>query len=106
LAPEGSWPASAGNDGKVRIWDPSTGATRHTLTGHGGEVWALGVPRTGPGWPLQLERDVRTGPEHWRYSHRYVSKAACPTSPYVLGDRSRRELGSYFLALYPGASPE
>jgi len=40
LAPEGSWAASAGNDGKVQIWDPSTGATRHTLTGHSGEVWA------------------------------------------------------------------
>ena len=42
LAPEGSWPASAGNDGKVRIWDPSTGATRHTLTGHGGEGVGVG----------------------------------------------------------------
>jgi WD40 repeat protein len=34
IAPDGTWLASAGNDGTVRIWDPDTGQTRHTLTGH------------------------------------------------------------------------
>ena len=47
VAPDGSWLASAGDDGEVRIWDPATGATRHTLTGHTGGVWALVVAPDG-----------------------------------------------------------
>jgi WD40 repeat protein len=41
VAPDGSWLASAGSDGEVRIWDPLTGITRHILTGHTREVHAL-----------------------------------------------------------------
>src|SRR5664279_4515315 len=40
-APDGSWLASADQDGTVRIWDPATGAATHTLTGHTGGVLAL-----------------------------------------------------------------
>ncbi|MGH3688351.1 MAG: NB-ARC domain-containing protein [Pseudonocardiaceae bacterium] len=34
VAPGGSWLASAGDDGQVRVWDLATGAVRHTLIGH------------------------------------------------------------------------
>ncbi|HZM65486.1 MAG TPA: NB-ARC domain-containing protein [Nakamurella sp.] len=40
-APDGSWLASADQDGTVRIWDPATGTVTHTLTGHTGGVLAL-----------------------------------------------------------------
>jgi WD40 repeat protein len=47
VAPDGSWLASTGRDGKLRIWDPITGTTRHTLTGHTRAVGALGVAPDG-----------------------------------------------------------
>jgi WD40 repeat protein len=47
VAPDGSWLASAGEGGAVRIWDPATGTARHTLTGHPGEVSALVVAPDG-----------------------------------------------------------
>ena len=47
VAPDGSWLASAGDDGTVRIWDPHTGQTRHTLTGHTRRVTALAVAPDG-----------------------------------------------------------
>ena len=51
VAPDGSWLASAGDDATVRIWDPHTGQTRHTLTGHTSRCGRWRWPRTGPGWP-------------------------------------------------------
>ena len=51
VAPDGTWLASAGHDGTVRIWDPHTGQARHTLTGHTGAVRRWRSPRTAPGWP-------------------------------------------------------
>ena len=46
-APDGTWLASAGHDGIVRIWDPPTGAERHILTGRGRRVRALAVAPDG-----------------------------------------------------------
>ena len=46
-APDGSWLASAGWDGEVRIWDLVTGGARHALTGHTGAVEALVVASDG-----------------------------------------------------------
>ena len=36
IAPDGTWLASASDDGTVRIWDPATGQLRAILTGHAG----------------------------------------------------------------------
>jgi NB-ARC domain/Domain of unknown function (DUF4062)/WD domain, G-beta repeat len=47
VAPDGSWLASADDNGEVRIWDPATGTPRHTLTGHTSGVWTLGVAPDG-----------------------------------------------------------
>jgi WD40 repeat protein len=47
IAPDGSWLASAGDDGEVRIWDPATGTARHTLVGHTSWVLALAVAPDG-----------------------------------------------------------
>ena len=49
MAPDGSWlaSASADDDGEVRIWDPATGAPRHTFTGHTHAVEALAVAPDG-----------------------------------------------------------
>ena len=30
----------AGNDKSIRVWDPTTGRVRHTMTGHTGKVSA------------------------------------------------------------------
>jgi WD40 repeat protein len=47
VAPDGSWLASAGYGGEVRVWDQVTGTARHTLTGHTSQVVALGVAPDG-----------------------------------------------------------
>jgi hypothetical protein len=55
-APDGSWLASASSDGAVRIWDPLTGSTRHTLTCHRSRLRALGVAPDGSWWPRSSDR--------------------------------------------------
>ena len=47
MAPDGTWLASASWTATVRIWDPATGAERHTLTGHTGWVDQLVVAPDG-----------------------------------------------------------
>jgi WD40 repeat protein len=47
VAPAGSWLASASWDREIRIWDPTTGTTLRTLTGHTGGVEALVVAPDG-----------------------------------------------------------
>ena len=47
MAPDGSWLASGGRDGTVRIWDVATGQERAVLTGHTGEVEAVAVAPDG-----------------------------------------------------------
>jgi hypothetical protein len=47
VAPDGSWLASGGDDGEMRIWDPATGTARHILTGHTNAVRALVVAPDG-----------------------------------------------------------
>jgi WD40 repeat protein len=47
VAADGTWLATAGYDGTVRIWDPHAGQARHTLTGHTNTVQAVGVAPDG-----------------------------------------------------------
>jgi WD40 repeat protein len=47
VAPDGTWLATAGEDGSVRIWDPATGQERSVLAGHGGPVNAVAVAPDG-----------------------------------------------------------
>ncbi|MBL7498138.1 DUF4062 domain-containing protein [Frankia sp. CNm7] len=48
-APDGSWLASGGGDGRVRLWDPVRGVERRVLAGHAGDVTAL-VVAPGGSW--------------------------------------------------------
>ena len=47
VAPDGSWLATGGEDGTVRIWDAATGQERAILTGHTGRVRAVAVAPDG-----------------------------------------------------------
>jgi WD40 repeat protein len=47
IAPDGSWLATSGADGTVRIWDAATGQARATLTGHAGRVTAVAIAPDG-----------------------------------------------------------
>jgi len=47
VAPDGSWLASGGRDGTVRLWDVATGQVRVSLSGHAGQVTAVAVAPDG-----------------------------------------------------------
>ena len=47
IAPDGTWLATASDDGTVRIWDAATGQQRATLTGHTDQVRAVAVAPDG-----------------------------------------------------------
>jgi len=47
VAPDGSWLATASDDGTARIWDATTGQQRATLTGHDGPVYAVAAAPDG-----------------------------------------------------------
>ena len=47
IAPDGTWLASGGDDGTVRIWDPATGQQHATLAGHDGPVRAVAIAPDG-----------------------------------------------------------
>ena len=83
VAADGSWLASAGDDGEVRIWDSHTGTARHTFTGHTHWVQALGVAPDGS-WLASASTDgeVRIwDPSTGAHSPHCASQDACPTSP-------------------------
>ena len=47
IAPDGTWLAAGGTEGKVRIWEQATGKERADLTGHSGSVNAIAAAPDG-----------------------------------------------------------
>jgi WD40 repeat protein len=47
IAPDGSYIVSASKDDTLRIWNPQTGETTHTLTGHAERVWGCAIAPDG-----------------------------------------------------------
>ena len=47
IAPDGTWLASVGRDGTVRIWDPATGQQKAALAGHDGPVRTVAIAPDG-----------------------------------------------------------
>ncbi|WLS43253.1 NB-ARC domain-containing protein [Micromonospora profundi] len=60
VAPDGTWLATAGDDGTVRVWDPVTGGRRAVLAGHTGGVRSVAVAPDGT-WlaTASFDRTVR-----------------------------------------------
>jgi len=56
IAPDGSWLASGGRDGTVRIWNPVTGQERMILKSHNGAVSAVAIAPDGS-WLASGGRD-------------------------------------------------
>ena len=104
VAPDGSWLVSACRD-EVWLWDPATGTTRHTLTGHSGGVTALVVATDGA-WlaSASIDGEVRlwdpatnTALTSLRVAGGLFHLLLASTTIAVGGAR-----GLYFLALCPG----
>ena len=82
IAPDGTWLATGGGDGTVRIWDPATGQQRATLTGHTG-CGDGGGDR--PGRHLARHRRRRRDGADLGPGHRPAARH--PHRPHRLGDR-------------------
>ena len=110
IAPDGTWLASAGDDGTVRIWDPATGQQRATLTGHAGPVTAVAIAPDGT-WLASAGDDgsVRiwdpaTGAAARRphRPHRRGDGGGDRPGRHLAGQRRRRRVGA---DLGPGHRP-
>ncbi len=64
IAPDGTWLATGGRRGSVRIWDPATGQQRATLTKYANPVSAMAIAPDGT-WLAIGRSYTRSGVQIW-----------------------------------------
>jgi hypothetical protein len=94
VAPDGSWLATGGADGTVRVWDAASGQQRMVLSGHRGRVYTMAiapdgswVAAGGAGDTRVLLWDVSTGTVRTVLASRGVNAiAAAPDGSWLAVD--------------------
>ena len=111
IAPDGSWLASAGEDGTVRIWDVATGQERAALTGHAGTVAAVAIApdgswlAAGGGDGTVRIWDVATGRERAAltgHTSGVVAVAIAPDGSWLASGGEDRTVRIWDVATEPG----
>ncbi|MFX1369897.1 MAG: WD40 repeat domain-containing protein [Promethearchaeota archaeon] len=78
---DGRYLFSGGQDATVRVWDLDAGREMHTLAGHAGAVYGIGVLPVGSGLVSIADKDLAV--RIWDYERGSMTSALAPNSTHV-----------------------